>query len=220
MEPGSWTRRIAFVVLVVVAIAGVAPVMLYCARGHNFACAAVPARLSSAETSHSEPQTEKIPVQQSTASPDDPSVFASIAEDEVTQLREGFTLAQWVKLHGEREGWERKPDKTLDMTDWPRKECLSYVKRERLPSGAELVRALYFYPPPVPSPVTFPTLSSPESISGCVLAIVLVEATSRSSDFDPERVGEERAAQFAHPLDQAVRQRFAKLYGEGVGMKN
>jgi hypothetical protein len=118
------------------------------------------------------------------------------------------------------EGWEKAPEKKLETTDWPHKECLSYVKSEALPSGTELVRGLYFYPPPAPSPAIFPTLSGQELIKGCVLAMVRVEARSSSSDFDPERIGEARAAEFGHPLDQAVRERFTKKYGESVGMKN
>lgn len=221
MELGSWGRRIALFVFLGVVVVGSTVVVLYRIREHKVAAAAVLSKQSTAGTaSPREVPTENITPQPSANSPDDASVFASTAESEVTQLREGFTLGQWIGLHGNDAGWERKPNKKLEMTDWPRKECLSYVRRETLPSGAELVRALYFYPPPVPSPVVFPTQSTPELINGCVLAIVLVEATSRSSDFDPERVGEERAAEFARPLDRAVQQRFTNLYGDGVGMKN
>jgi hypothetical protein len=216
MGPGSWTRQIAFLMFVVVAVAGV----LYRVSGPEVATAGVLMKQSAEASSHPEPQTEKIPEQPSKNVPDDASVFASIAENEVTQLREGFTLAQWVKIHGEGDGWERKPNKKLEMTDWPRKECLRYVKRERLPSGASLVRALYFYPPPVPSHVTFPTLSPPELVNGCVLSIVLVEAATPVSVFGTEPERQTRGREFGHALDQAAQQRFTKLYGKGVGMKN
>jgi hypothetical protein len=83
-----------------------------------------------------------------------------------------------------------------------------------------LVRGLYFYPPPAPSPAVFPNLSGPELIKGCVLAIVRVEAASSRSEFKPQRVGEERAAEFARPINQAMRERFTKKYGTSVGMES
>jgi hypothetical protein len=147
-------------------------------------------------------------------------MFAAAADMETSQLRDGFTLADWVNLPSKSEGWERTPEKKLEMTDWPHKECLSYVKKETLPSGTELVRGLYFYPPPAPSPAVFPNLSGPELIKGCVLAIVRVEAASSRSDFEPQRVGEERAAEFARPINQAMRERFTKKYGTSVGMES
>ena len=146
-------------------------------------------------------------------------MFASVADSEVSQLRDKFTLAQWMELHGKDEGWKATPTKKLEMTDWPHKECLSYVKRETLPSGGDLVRGLYFYPPAAPSPAIFPTQSGQELIQGCILGIVRVEAASSSSDFDPELVKERRGAEFGRPFDQAVRERFTKKYGESVGMK-
>ena len=68
-------------------------------------------------------------------------------------------------------------------------------------------RAVYFYPPPAPSPAIFPTLSGQELIKTCVLAIIRVEADA------PVLVR-------ARALDQAVQQRLTKQYGESVGMKN
>ena len=221
MEPSSRSRRITLLVFVGVVAAGFTVAMLYRVKEHKVSAAAIQTKQSTAEAaSPRELATENIPPQPSATSPDDTAALASIAESEVTQLREGFTLAQWIELHGKDEGWERKPNKKLEMTDWPRKECLSYVKPETLPSGTEMVRAVYFYPPPVPSPVIFPAQSGPELIDGCVLAIVLVEAATPMSDFGPEPERDVRRREFGHTLARAVQQRFTKLYGDSVGMKN
>src|ERR1039458_7198022 len=221
MQPSSHARRIALFFLIVLAIAGATLVIRHRRAAHKVAAAPVLAAQAVVPAMNPPEQPPIQPqVQPPTTATADPTVFAAAADIETSQLRDGFTLAQWMDLRGKNEGWEKTPEKKLEMTDWPHKECLSYVKRETLPSGGDLVRGLYFYPPAAPSPAIFPTQSGQELIKGYVLGIVRVEAASSSSDFDPERVGEARAAEFGHPFDQAVRERFTKKYGESVGMKN
>jgi len=137
----------------------------------------------------------------------DATAFSAIVEHEVSQLNQGITLAKWMDAESNPDDWRRTSEKEITPTDGPRQECLSYMKRERLPSGAEMGRAVYFYPPPPPSPATFPTLSGQELIKTCVLAVIRVEADA------PALVR-------ARTLDQAVQQRLTKQYGESVGMKN
>lgn len=137
----------------------------------------------------------------------DAAVFASVAEHQVSQLNEGMTLARWMDAEGKMGNWRKTPEREITATDGPPPECASYFKRERLPSGAEMGRALYFYPPPAPSPATFPTLSGQELIKTCLLAVIRVEA-------------DEPALIRARTLDQAVQQRLTKQYGESIGVKN
>jgi hypothetical protein len=137
---------------------------------------------------------------------EDPSAaaFAAISVNEATELREGVTLAQWMNTRGKTEHWEtRKP---LVDPLYPRQECLWLDKTEALPSGAKVRRGLYFYPPQSKSPFLFPAASVPQLLSTCILGGIRVEA--EASD-----------AQTGQLLDQAVRQRLTKLYGESVDGK-
>ena len=150
----------------------------------------------------------------------DASVFASVAEAEVVQLHDGNTLTQWLGERGEREGWRKTPDEPVTPTSTPGPECLSYWRTAKLPSGAEITQAAYFYPPPAPSPAVFPTLSAQELINSCVLAVVRLEAAAVTSDFAPAQERDAHAQEFGNALDQAMRQRFTKLYGESIGRKD
>jgi len=150
----------------------------------------------------------------------DATAFAAAAETEVVQLHDGLTLAQWLKERGEREGWRKTPEETITSTSVPGLECVSYWRTAKLPSGAEVIQAVYFYPPPTPSPAVFPALSGQELINGCLLTIVRLEAAAATSDFAPTLERDARAQEFGNVLDQAVRQRFTKLYGESIGRKD
>jgi hypothetical protein len=132
------------------------------------------------------------------------TAFASITEREVSQLREGITLAKWMSTRGKREHWESKKPEIDPLHDDP--ECLSLVKIEALPSGAKLKRALYFYPPRVSSPVVFPTASRKQLINACALGMVWMEVEAPTPEF-------------GNMLDQAVRQKLAGQYGESIGDK-
>ena len=150
----------------------------------------------------------------------DATAFALAAESEVAQLHEGVTLAQWMSERGEREGWRRIPEEPVTPTSLPGPECLSYWRTAKLPSGVGVTEAVYFYSPPAPSPAVFPTLSGQELISGCVLTIVRLEAAAATSDFAPALQKEAERQEFENALDQEIRQRFTKLYGESIGRKD
>lgn len=141
------------------------------------------------------------PTQTSSRDSTDATAFASIAEREISQLDKKTTLAQWLILYGKDERW-------VKSTDPNGLECLRLVKRGWLPSGAILAQAVYFYPPPAPSPAILPALTGQALInSACTLGMVRVEAQAR-------------AEELGRTLAQAVRQEFTKNYGEGVGMKS
>lgn len=42
---------------------------------------------------------------------DDASAFAQIATTEVSQLRDGITVASWMDTRGKPEGWNESPEK-------------------------------------------------------------------------------------------------------------
>lgn len=134
----------------------------------------------------------------------DAAAFASIAEREVRLLKEGITLAKWMDGRGKAERWEStKPEM---LVSGPDEECLSLRRRDSLPSGAIVVRALYFYPPPVPSSLVFPKSSGSALLATCTLAWVRVEVEASTPEF-------------ARAMTQAVSRQFTKIYGDSVGTK-
>ena len=165
-------------------------------------------------------QPEQPAVQPSRDDSADATAFATIAEHDVSQLQKATTLTTWLNAAGKREQWTKIPKQGVTPTSQPGPECLGYWRTDALPSGAEVIRAIYFYPPPAPSPVAFPKGSVEELINTCVLAIVRVEAKPPVSDFGPALVREARSSEFGHAVDEAVRQRFTQLYGESIGSKD
>jgi hypothetical protein len=149
----------------------------------------------------------------------DASAFASLAESEVVQLHDGITLTQWLSQRGEQ-GWRKIPEEPITSTSTPGPECLSYWWTAKLPSGAEVVLAVYFYPPPAPSPAVFPKPGAQDLINGCFLTVVRLEVATVTSDLAPGPARDAHAQEFGNALDQAVRQRFTKLYGESIGRKD
>lgn len=207
-------RRIALLVVAAAAVAGVALTILHRRAGHSVAAKSGPPAPTTAflaieqqsvPSAVAQPQPHPDQQQPPVSAPtDDAEAFALIATTEISQLRDGITLANWMGSRGNPEGWKRTPEKEFQPTDWHRSECLSYWRSDPLPSGAEVTRAVYFYPPPAPSPAVLPTLKGQDLINNtCVLAIVRVEA---------EAMSEERG----HALDQAARQQLTKQYGEGA----
>ena len=127
-----------------------------------------------------------------------------MTEMEVSQLNEGVTLAQWTDGRGKSERWETtKPEM---LVGGPDEECLSLRRTDALPSGATVVRALYFYPPPVPSPAVFPILNGSALFATCTLAWVRVEVDASSPAF-------------GQAMLQAVSKQLTKKYGQSVGEK-
>lgn len=214
MKPGLGINRTALIVVTATAIIAAVAVMLHHRTGHSAvvgsgvssntvasSAVAQPALAASANQPEPGPDAQQLQAEINAAT-DDATAFAQIALNEVAQLRDGVALAKWMETRGKPEGWTRTPEKPLQPTDWHRSECLIYSRTDPLPSGAEVVRAFYFYPPPAPSPAVLPTWKGQELINNtCVLAIVRIEAEAQS---------EERG----RALDEVVRQQLTKQYGE------
>lgn len=205
MKPGPSTRRIALLVLILVAGGGAILAILHREAGHNVAAVTVVAKEPVVPTvSQPTPQSEQRQAQPPPSAPDDETAFALIVESEVSQLQQGITLAGWLDARGKSERWETtKPEM---LVAGPGEECLSLRRIDALPSGATIIRALYFNPPPVPSPVVFPTSTGSALFGACTLATVRVEAEASTPEI-------------GQAIAHVVSQRFAKIYGDGVETK-
>lgn len=124
----------------------------------------------------------------------DVAAFASAADHYVSLLHEGTTLGHWLDTRNPADQWAEYPE-----------ECASYFTALRLPSKIAIPWKLYFYPPPVPSPVTFPDHGSRRD---CVLGTVQVEAEDRGR---PD---------LANLMDGAAREVFTRQYGQSIGSED
>jgi len=77
---------------------------------------------------------------------------------------------------------------------------MSLRRADSLPSGAVVVRSLYFYPPPVPSPIAFPSVDPSSPFATCTLAAVRIEAQASEPGA-------------GHAVAQAIARHFTQLYG-------
>lgn len=136
----------------------------------------------------------------------DASAFASSAESEVSELREGIALEQWKEGHGNGKHWTRSPLMEVEITDPFHQECLSLVRSDALPSGARIAVQVSFYPPPMPSALTFPTLRGQDLIATCLLGSLRIEAEASTPEI-------------GQALEEAMRRKFDEQYGASVGMK-
>jgi hypothetical protein len=199
-------RRIALLTLTIVVVAASIVAIIHRREGHDVtpkvvAQQAVAKTASQPDLPQAQPPKISLDTPQpTTISPEEESAFASLAEADVSQLHEGITLAQWMDLHGKNESWEKSTDEAYF-------DCRAFVKTETLPSGRQITRMVYFYPPEAPTPAVFPTLGGQELINRtCELALVRVQTrTSTRQD--------------GRALAQAVQQQFAKKYGDSIGMK-
>jgi hypothetical protein len=208
------TRRVVLLVVTAAAVAGVTLAILNRKVGHSVSAQSGPPTQTTTSVAVEQQivpstvgQSPPYPDQQrppASAPTDDASGFAQIAATEVSQLRDGITLARWMDTRGKPEGWKRTPEKKITPTDGPGPECLSYMRVDTLPSGTTVVRTLYFYPPPVPSPATFPASTGQELIDTCLAGSIELDAEA------PE-------VELNHELDRAARLQLAKQYGESVG---
>jgi hypothetical protein len=89
-----------------------------------------PAPVRPPDVPQSEPARISIEDESPKISPEDEAAFASFAESEVSQLREGITLAQWLDLHGTNEGWAASTDENFF-------DCRTFVKTETLQQAGQ-----------------------------------------------------------------------------------
>jgi hypothetical protein len=200
-------KQAAWVGLVVIAIGAASLTILHLREEHNVAAAPVVAKTDPQPASQIVPPPVQPNVQPSQPPPsqpwtnasDDPTVFTFLAESEVSRLRAGITLAEWREARGSEQWESARPEM---LVDGPGLECLSLRKADSLPSGAKVVRVLYFYPPRVPSPIVFPSVNTSSPFDSCTLAIVRLEAEASFSETGR-----------GHAMAQAIAQRFAQIYG-------
>ncbi len=119
--------------------------------------------------------------------------FVAAADHYVSLLHEGTTLGHWLDTRNPADQWAENAE-----------ECRSYFTAETLPSKTVIVWKLYFYPPPIPSPIKFPDHGS---TNDCVLGAVQVEA-------------ETHGPYLANLMDGAARELFARRYGQSIGGEN
>ena len=125
----------------------------------------------------------------------DVAEFVHDADDFVALLHEGTTLGRWRATRNQDDQW-------LEYEE----ECASFNTIDRPPSGKWMIPwMLYFYPPPVPSPITFPDHASPRD---CVLGTVQVEAQVP------------RRPDLARLMDTAMRDVLTYRYGQSVVEEN
>jgi len=197
MELSSGPGRIALFVLTVVAVVAASPAIPHRGEGHKVAAAQSGPKQAVAGTVRQPDQPSARP---SKTALNDETAFVSLAEAEVSQLREGVTLAQWMDLRGTNEGWQTSAEKAYF-------DCRTLVRTEALPSGRQITRTVYFYPPKAPTPAVFPTLVRRELIKhSCTLAMIRIQTRTP-------------AEQDGHTFAQALKQLFVKKYGSGIGME-
>jgi hypothetical protein len=205
MEPSTRTGRIATTLLLLVAVAYAAVATLYHVKGHKVAAATVSAKQSVSGTENQIPQhSSQAQVQSASSAPDDETSFASMAEMEVSHLNEGITLAKRMDGPGKNERWE--PTKPETLAGGPDEECLSLQRTDALPSGATVVRALYFYPPRPAPPLVFPALKGSALFATCTLAWIRIEVEAPTPEF-------------GQAMLRALSAQFTKIYGNTVDDK-
>jgi hypothetical protein len=200
MQLGSSTRRIVLFVFVLLVLA--AATWAIRRRGENHKASSAP--VASAAPTVTQP-TVAVPVIQpdlplATSSSEEQGAFAAVAETEVSKLLPGITLDQWMNLRGKNEGWAASSDENFF-------DCRTFERTDTLPSGRQITRMAYFYPPEAPSSAVFPTSSGQELINRtCTLAMVRIQTPTPA-----EHDGRE--------LAQVLQQHLTKKYGDSVGMK-
>jgi len=203
MGASSHIRRLAVLTLAAVVIVASTLAILHHRAYRSVAAAQVVAKQTTTETANQPSQPQAKPPEialKPDATREDEAAFVSLAETEVSQLREGMTLAQWVDLHAKNAGWETSTDESYF-------DCKTFTKTETLQSGRQIVRKAYFYPPEAPTPAVFPTLSGQELIDRtCRLAMIRVQTPTP-------------VPQDGHAFAQAAQEHFVTEYGDSIGMK-
>lgn len=124
----------------------------------------------------------------------DVAAYVSAADHWVSLLNEGTTLGHWLDTRDPNDQWAEAEE-----------DCARYFTIEHLPSKLWIPWMLYFYPPPVPSPVTFPDHGSRRD---CVLGVVEVVEMEDGGRGDPY---------LANLMDAAAREMFTRRYGHSIG---
>ena len=99
---------------------------------------------------------------------DEATTLASVVDSQIADFHEGIPLGQWIGARDRTENWQTSDDKAFVA-------CRTFTKTETLPSGRQVTRMLYFYPPDVPTPAVLPEQSGQPLLNQtCQLAEVKV----------------------------------------------
>jgi hypothetical protein len=203
MRLTSGVGGVVWAVLVAVAVVAVAVVTLHVQEDRNVVANSVassavrkqPEGLRPPDAS--QPQ-EIAPTLSVPITPEDEAALSTLVDSEISQLHEGVTLAQWMDLRGQNEGWEAS--KSEEFSD-----CRSLTKIEALASGRQITRTVYFDLPKAPTPAVLPTLIGEELVkSACTLYMVRIQTPTPSRED-------------GHTLEQALQQHFVEKYGSSLG---
>lgn len=127
----------------------------------------------------------------------DVAAYVSAADHWVSLLNDGTTLGHWLDTRDPNDQWAEAEE-----------NCARYFTIEHLPSKLWIPWTLYFYPPPVPSPVTFPDHGSRRD---CVLGVVEVVEMEDGGRGD---------LYLANQMDAAARGMFTRRYGRSIGSED
>ena len=134
------------------------------------------------------------------ATSEEARALASVVDSQIADFHEGITLGQWIGERDQAENWQTSDDKAFVA-------CRTFTKTETLPSGRQVTRMLYFYPPDVPTPAVLPEQSGQRLLNQtCQLAEVKVHVPATV-----ERNG--------HFFEQFLQRHLDEKYGPRMSLK-
>jgi hypothetical protein len=165
------------------------------------AAASTPAPVSEPQAGMSTgPQVTTAYPPEPDATGDEASALASVVDSQLADFHEGITLGQWVGSRDQSENWQTSDGKAYVA-------CRTYTNTEALPSGLQVTRTLYFYPPHAPTPAVLPTESGQRLIDQtCRLAELQVRTPTT-------------VYRNGHFLEQFLQQHLGEKYGPGISLK-
>jgi len=109
----------------------------------------------------------------------DSATFAGRMVGELSALREGITLAQWLNAHRDDSITRfTYAEATESGEHW----CVRAIRRDSLVDAAPGVRYAYFYPPPVPVSLELPPDDvAPDLVAACLLGAIWVQTPNPDS---------------------------------------
>jgi hypothetical protein len=145
-------------------------------------------------------QAAAAPAPEPDATDQDGNALVSIVDSQLADFREGITLGQWIGTRDQSENWQPSDDKAGFV-------CRTFTSIETLPSGLQVTRMLYFYPPDAPTPAVLPEESGQGLINQtCQLAEVRVHVPTTV-----ERNG--------HFFEQTLQKHLDEKYGARMSLK-
>jgi hypothetical protein len=134
------------------------------------------------------------------ATADEATALTSVVDSQLADFHEGIALGQWIATRDQSANWQTSDDKAFLV-------CRAYTNTVALPSGRQVTRTLYFYPPDPPTPPAVPVESGQRLINQtCQLAEVKVHVPATV-----ERNG--------HFFEQLLQQHLGEKYGPQVSLK-